>query len=174
MYINTTNNRNALQNKTFDPFSIDNKFSPEAVKLKNIFEDYAEYINDKKALHDIFAKIKSFSYINSGYGVDNGWQFNRHGLIINGVFFEYRTGTGIKCNDYMKILFDAVFCLIDESNIAINYSEDDFLTEFGYCDTVKNYKKGIAAFATMKDNAEKILEIFGRETVENIYNIIEL
>lgn len=154
----------------------------EKEAFDSVLENYSEYINNKEKVIEIFQKIKTLQYINGGYIPEKEWAHNFHILIINGEKFEYKTGTGIDCQankknnlyNYYKLFLDAIYCFLQDSWYALNYSEDDFIAELGYEENVKSYKKGIAAYQSCKDSAQKCIAIWGRDTINNLFDIIQL
>jgi hypothetical protein len=180
-----------MPNFDFDYFKV------EDISLEEIMDEYSEYITDKEKVVEIFKQIKNLNYINAGYVFYEEWKHKKHIFIINGETFEYKTGVGIDCQknsnsfrknngyvskefqkalnlDFTKLLFDAVYCFIQESNTALNYSENDFLEEFGYTESVKMYKEGIIAYNTMQINCKKALKIWDRDIIDNIFDIVQL
>lgn len=165
---------------------------PENLDLENVIKYYKEYIQDEDKVNEIFSKIHNLRYVNAGFIDYEEWKHNKHIFIINGETFEYKTGTGIDCNagmskngsksypvkkqkfDFTKLLFDAVYCFLQEAYDAETYHEDDFCEEFGYTESVKQYKKGIAVYQEMKINAEKSKRIFGKELIVNLFDIMQL
>lgn len=133
-------------------------------KLVKEYEE-KEYINDKNKFFEMLDKIKEVSYINGGNYAENGWSCNHHIFIINGESFIYKTGVGINClekNSYYslyKLLIDAIYCILTDANFGLNYNEDDFIEEFGYTDSVENYKKGIEAYRSCVDSVKKCTKI---------------
>lgn len=149
--------------------------------FQSVLKHYSEYIQNMEAMISIWNKMETVQYINLGMRKEDEWKYNEHLFIINGHKFEYKTGVGINCKEnkgnlynYYKLIFNAMYCILQEANIAINYSEEDFLQEFGYEENVKSYKKGKKVYADMKANAEKTIEVFGRDAVYNLYDIIQL
>ena len=152
--------------------------------FNQVLEYYKPYILNTKELLDIFDKIEKVQYINAGTHKDehDKWEYNKHLFIINNITFEYKTGVGINCNEkdkgyynIYKLLFDAVYCLIDETNILQCYSNiDDFLEEMGYSENIKQIRKGEQIYRQIRENKEKLLKIFSNEDIDNIREYIEL
>lgn len=147
-----------------------------------LLEYYDEYINDKdRFISEIWEKIESVTYVNGGLIPDPEWEHNKHIFVINGEFFEYKTGIGIDCqqnkstryNQY-KLLLDCVYSVLTDSWYAINYTEDDFVEELGYTDSVKSYKTGIQVYADTWASYRRAKEIWNKQTIASIYDIMQL
>lgn len=161
------------------PTGFNSDLVPQVKALNQVLEYYEDYINDMKKILDIWDKMKTVVYINAGFHDEDGWKHNKHFVIINGISFEYKTGTGIKLkNNYYslyKLIFDAICCVLDEANMADYYTNmDEFLCETGYTENIKQIRKGGSAYRHMQQNKEKALEIWSREDIKNIREYIEL
>lgn len=192
-YENKLSNQNFAKEINFGkdfPYSemlvIPRGFNSEYLKFMeqydNVINYYNDYIPDTKRFKDeVIDKIETLKYVNVGKVKTDDWECNSHLFIINNHVFEYKTGMGINCQanksdiyNYYKLIIECLHSIIQTSNITLNYSQDDFLLEFGYEDSVELYKKGILDYAEIKENAKKVIDIFGRDTVMNIYDIIQL
>lgn len=150
--------------------------------FEKVLADYAEYIHSPDKVKEIFQRMETIQYINGGYIPEKEWAHNFHILIINGEKFEYKTGMGIDCQpnkklgiyNYYKLFLDAVYCFLRDAWTAINYSEDDFISEFGYDTDVSTYKKGVVAYQLCRESAKKCVDIWGHDIVNNLYDIIQL
>lgn len=178
---NTYLDVNEVQTLCFDGIS-NEELTKQQEMFNAVLEYYSDYITDKeKFCFEIWNKIESLEYINGGCIPDTECVYNKHYFIINGECFEYKTGCGINCQENKsemynryKLIIDAIYCFISESANCLNYSEDDFLDEFGYTGSASEFKEGIGIFQKMKQDAKKIINIFGKDNVINIYNIMEL
>ena len=148
--------------------------------FENVLDYYKEYIQDYKKVVELFTKIDSLQYTNAGQFTVDGWKHNKHIFVINEKIFEYSTGVGINCTEksgtynYYKLILDAIYMFLSDAYYGLNYSEDDFISELGYEENVKSYKKGIKAYNACKEIAEKCISIWGKDTINNIYDIIQL
>lgn len=149
--------------------------------FNDVLEHYSDYITDIEKVVDLFRKIETLQYFNIGRFSENNWTYNEHRFVINGLSFEYRTGTGINCTEsksgsfnYYKLILDAIYCLLTESNYAMNYTEDDFLEELGYTESVETFRKGQKAYRECKETFEKCVKIWGKDTIKYIYDIMSL
>lgn len=149
--------------------------------FNDVLENYSDYITDSEKVIDLFRKIETLQYINIGRFSENKWIYNEHRFIINGLSFEYRTGVGINCTEsksgsfnYYKLILNAVYCFLIDANYAMNYTEDDFLEELGYTESVEMFRKGQKAYNACKETFDKCVKIWGKDTVNNIYDIIQL
>ena len=199
-YINNLHNVNLKKSNIVESFGnignlkrdcfleIQTGFNMDIIKqikaFNQVLEYYKPYILNTKELLDIFDKIEKVQYINAGTHEDeyDKWKYNKHLFIINNIIFEYKTALGINCNEKSKIyyniyklLFDAVYCLIDEANMLQYYSNiDDFLEEMGYSENIKQIRKGEQIYRQIGENKEKLLKIFSNEDIDNIREYIEL
>lgn len=148
--------------------------------FKKVLSDYSDYIEDEEKVIELFSKIETLRYINVGMFTEDKWKFNKHIFVINGLNFEYKTGTGIntksnKSNsyNYYKLILDAIYCFLQDA--SYNYmSEDDFLEELGYTESIESFRKGQKAYRECKETYDKCNKIWGRNTIENLYDIINL
>ena len=157
-------------------------------KLETIVEGYnsfieyfSQYILDMDKFEEILSKIESIRYIYVGELCENNWKYNSHILIINGINFEYKTGTGINCKEnknniynYYKLFINVIWCILGDSADSQEYTEDDFLDMLGYTENVKSYKEGLKAYQACKEQYEKCSKIWSRKQILDIRNIIEL
>lgn len=145
----------------------------ESFYIQPVLDRYAEYINDIDKVHDIFKAIKTMSYTNGGRHVENLWNYNLHIFYINEQRFEYKTGVGIECKSIIKLLFDAVYCILQDAYFG-TWSEDDFIINLGYDCDVKTYKKGLKAYKDCMEITKKCRKIWGDYLIYNLYDIISL
>lgn len=147
--------------------------------FENVLDYYEEYIQNRDKVIELFSKINSLHYTNVGQFTVDNWEHNKHIFVINGQVFEYSTGVGINCTEnknnkmynYYKLILNVIYTILSDAWYGLNYSEDDFISELGY---EENYKKGIKAYSACRETAEKCIKIWGRETINNLYDIMHL
>lgn len=160
-------------------------FSP---KIMSAIFDVIDYYEDFNLISDtsealkIFSAVKTLEYYNLGVTKSPNFKdANMHFFRVNGYEFTYYTGSEIDCTlknrwfNICKLFLTMAHTIMYESNIARDYNESDFLTEFGYLDgTAKSYKEGIDAYREMQENKEKVLKIWDEKLVNNIQEILAL
>ena len=147
----------------------------------SFIEYFSQYILDMDKFKEILSKIESIRYIYVGELCENNWEYNAHILVINGINFEYRTGTGINCKEnknnfynYYKLFLNVITCIMEDAKYSQELTEDEFVEELGYTEDVKSYKKGIKCYQGCKEQYEKCYKIWSRRQILDIRNIIEL
>ena len=144
-------------------------------------EDYSEYILNMEKFKELFSKIESIRYIYVGELCENNWKYNLHILVINGINFEYRTGTGINCKEnknnfynYYRIFTNVITCIIEDAKYFQELTEDEFVEELGYTENVKSYREGSKVYQACKEQYERCSKIWSRKQILDIRNIIDL
>ena len=187
-YVNSLKNANLRKINIGKSFGLKRNYFLEIINhditkqvkaFNEMLEYYEPYTNDMEKILDIWEKMETVQYINCGQHNEDNWKHNKHLFVINGQTFEYRTGTGIeiKNNSYSlyKLLFDAVYCLLDEANTLSYYSNiDDFLEDMGYTENIKQMRKGEKIYRQIQENKENVLKIWNIKDIKNIREIIEL
>ena len=147
----------------------------------SFIEYFSQYILDMDKFKEILSKIESIRYIYVGELTEDKWKYNAHILVINGINFEYRSGTGINCREnknniynYYKLFINVIWCILGDSVDSQEYTEDDFIDMFGYAEDAKSYKKGIKCYQACKEQYEKCSKIWSRKQILDIRNIIDL
>lgn len=145
-------------------------------QLPKLMDEYADYIESPAAVQAIYAKVNKLAYRKGDLVTADDWPHRNHTVIVNGIDFEFHTGTGL---DYSraKCIFNTIDSVLHDSMDAENYTLEEFLEEFGYVGYVgsgESALKGIGIYRATKEQRKKALQIWSADEIENYCTNVNL
>lgn len=136
--------------------------------LPKLMDEYADYIKSPAAVQAIYAKVNKLGYRKGDLVTTGRWPHRDHTVTVNGIDFEFHTGTALNYSR-AECIFNTIDSVLHDSMDAENYTLEEFLEEFGYVGYVgtgETALKGIGAYRAMKEERKKALQIWNADEIE--------
>lgn len=148
----------------------------KANQLQKLMDEYANYIEAQDAVQAVYAKVNKLAYRKGDLVTTDGWPHRNHTVTVNGIDFEFHTGTGLNYSR-AECIFNTIDSVLHDCMDAENYTLEEFLEEFGYVgqgSSGETALKGIAAYRAMKEERQKALAIWTPDEIENYCTNVNL
>lgn len=137
-------------------------------QLPKLMDEYADYIESPAAVQAIYAKVNKLDYRKGDLVTTGSWPHRDHTVTVNGIDFEFHTGTALNYSR-AECIFNTIDSVLHDSMDAENYTLEEFLEEFGYVGYVgtgETALKGIGTYRAMKEERKKALQIWSENEIE--------
>lgn len=137
------------------------------------FGDLKEYVENEDKVLQILEKA---NFVIKGKGVDygKGYLYELEIFIDNKEeHFEYSEGWGLEIlteKNGMNKIVNALWCLLSDYFCIYDRDIVEFMEEFGY----ENLQEGKKIYNAIKENNEKLLNIFTEDEIEYLKDNIQL
>nr|DAT81602.1 MAG TPA: hypothetical protein [Caudoviricetes sp.] len=137
-------------------------------QLPKLMDEYASYIESPAAIQAIYAKVNKLAYRKGDLVTADGWPHRNHTVTVNGIDFEFHTGTALNYSR-AECIFNTIDSVLHDSMDAENYTLEKFLEEFGYVgqgSSGESALKGIGIYRATKEQRKKALQIWSADEIE--------
>ena len=137
-------------------------------QLPKLMDEYADYIESPAAVQAIYAKVNKLDYRKGDLVTADGWPHRNHTVTVNGIDFEFHTGTAINYSR-SECIFNTIDSVLHDCMDDENYTLEEFLEEFGYVgqgSSGETALKGIGVYRAMKEERKKALQIWSADEIE--------
>lgn len=145
-------------------------------QLPKLMDEYADYIESPAAVQAIYAKVDKLAYRKGDLVTTDGWPHRNHTVTVNGIDFEFHTGTALNYSR-AECIFNTIDSVLHDSMDAENYTLEEFLEEFGYVGYVgtdESALKGIGIYRATKEQRKKALQIWSADEIETYCTNVNL
>ena len=147
-----------------------------STQLPKLLNEYADYIENTAAVNAIYFKVNKLNYRKGDIVTTDGWPHRNHTVTVNGIDFEFHTGTALNYSR-AQVIFHTIASVLYDCMDAENYTLEEFLEEFGYVgqgSTGESALKGIGIYRAMKEERRKALKIWTADEIEAYCNSVNL
>lgn len=147
-----------------------------STQLPKLLNEYADYIENTAAVNAIYFKVNKLNYRKGDIVTTDGWPHRNHTVTVNGIDFEFHTGTALNYSR-AQVIFHTIDSVLHDCMDAENYTLEEFLEEFGYVgqgSTGESALKGIGIYRAMKEERRKALKIWTADEIEAYCNSVNL
>ena len=147
-----------------------------STQLPKLLNEYADYIENTAAVNTIYFKVNKLNYRKGDIVTTDGWPHRNHTVTVNGIDFEFHTGTALNYSR-AQVIFHTIASVLHDCMDAENYTLEEFLEEFGYVGqggTGESALKGIGIYRAMKEERRKALKIWTADEIEAYCNSVNL
>lgn len=148
----------------------------KATQLSKLLKQHEDCIESPAAVRAIYAKVDKLDYHKGDLVTAGGWPHRNHTVTVNGIDFEYHTGTALNYSR-AEVIFNTIDCVLHDCMDAENYTLQEFLEEFGYVgqgSTGESALSGIDIYRAMKEERRKALHVWNEDEIENYCNNVNL
>ena len=145
-------------------------------QLPKLMDEYADYIESPAAVQAIYAKVNKLAYRKGDLVTTDGWPHRNHTVIVNGIDFEFHTGTALNYS-CAECIFNTIDSVLHDSMDAENYTLEEFLEMFGYVgqgSSGETALKGIGIYRATKEQRKKALQIWSADEIETYCTNVNL
>lgn len=145
-------------------------------QLPKFMDGYADYIESPAAVQAIYAKVDKLDYRKGDLVTTDGWPHRNHTVIVNGIDFEFHTGTALNYS-CAECIFNTIDSVLHDSMDAENYTLEEFLEMFGYVgqgSSGESALKGIGIYRATKEQRKKALQIWSADEIETYCTNVNL
>ena len=149
-----------------------NDYNFGAYKITD-FGDLEEYVENRDKVLQILERV-NFSIKGKGQEYGKGYIYDLEMFTNNKEeHFEYSEGVGLEVLDKdngMDKIINALWCLLSDYFCIYDRDIVEFMEEFGY----ENLQEGKKIYNAIKENNEKLLNIFTEDEIEYLKDNIQL